>query len=89
MLAGTILYAYLGSIAQVARGETTTVQKMLYDVGLLATLIVTIWITKIANCIHPYPTQGKAVRKVSELYNKKRFTPGVATILNKVIAWQR
>ena len=47
MLPGTILYVYLGSIAQVATGETTTAQKILYGVGLLATLVVTIWITKI------------------------------------------
>ncbi len=48
MLPATILYVYLGSIAKVATGETTTAQKVLYGVGLLATLIVTIWITKIA-----------------------------------------
>lgn len=48
MLPGTILYVYLGSIAQVATGETTTAQKILYGVGLLATLVVTVWITKIA-----------------------------------------
>ncbi len=48
MLPATILYVYLGSIARAASGETTTAQKVLYGVGLLATLIVTIWITKIA-----------------------------------------
>lgn len=48
MLPGTILYVYLGSIAQVATGETTTAQKVLYGVGLLATLAVTVWITRIA-----------------------------------------
>lgn len=48
MLPGTILYVYLGSIAQVAAGGTTTAQKILYGVGLLATLIVTVWITRIA-----------------------------------------
>ena len=48
MLPGTILYVYLGSIAKVATEETTTAQKVLYGVGLLATLVVTVWITKIA-----------------------------------------
>lgn len=48
MLPGTVLYVYLGSIAKVATGETTTAQKILYAIGLLATLVVTIWITKIA-----------------------------------------
>lgn len=43
----------------------------------------------IANCIHPYPTQGEAIRKVGDLYNKTRLTPRVAAIMKKVIAWQR
>ena len=43
----------------------------------------------IANCIHPYPTQGEAVRKVGDLYNKTRLTPLVAKIMKKLIAWQR
>jgi pyruvate/2-oxoglutarate dehydrogenase complex dihydrolipoamide dehydrogenase (E3) component len=43
----------------------------------------------IANCIHPYPTQGEAIRKVGDLYNKTRLTPRVASIMKKVIAWQR
>jgi len=48
MLPGTILYVYLGSLAKVATQETTPAQKILYAVGLLATLIATIWITRIA-----------------------------------------
>ncbi len=43
----------------------------------------------IANCIHPYPAQGEAIRKVGDLYNKTRLTPRVAAIMKKVIAWQR
>jgi len=43
----------------------------------------------IANCIHPYPTQGEAVRKVGDLYNKTRLTPRVASIMKRLIAWQR
>lgn len=43
----------------------------------------------IANCIHPYPTQGEAVRKVGDLYNKTRLTPRVASLMKTVIGWQR
>jgi pyruvate/2-oxoglutarate dehydrogenase complex dihydrolipoamide dehydrogenase (E3) component len=43
----------------------------------------------IANCIHPYPTQGEAIRKVGDLYNKTRLTPRVAAIMKRLIAWQR
>ncbi len=48
MLPVTILYVYLGSIAKVAASETTTSQKVFYGIGLVATIIVTVWITKIA-----------------------------------------
>jgi len=48
MLPGTILYVYIGSLAQVTTQETTTAQTVLYGVGLLTTVIVTIWITRIA-----------------------------------------
>lgn len=48
MLPGTILYVYLGSLAQVAATGSTTAEKILYGVGLVATLAVTVWITRIA-----------------------------------------
>ncbi|MDX1680978.1 MAG: mercuric reductase [Akkermansiaceae bacterium] len=44
---------------------------------------------KIANCIHPYPTQGEAIRKVGDLYNKSRLTPTVASLMERLIRWQR
>ncbi len=44
---------------------------------------------KIANCIHPYPTQAEAIRKTGDLYNKARLTPFIASIMKKIIAWQR
>lgn len=43
----------------------------------------------IANCIHPYPTQCEAIRKVGDLYNRTRLTPRVASIMKRIIAWQR
>ncbi|MDX1680979.1 MAG: TVP38/TMEM64 family protein [Akkermansiaceae bacterium] len=48
MLPGTILYVWIGSLAQVATEETSMAKNILYGVGLLATLIVTVWITRIA-----------------------------------------
>ncbi len=43
----------------------------------------------IANCIHPYPTQGEAVRKTGDMYNKTRLTPRVASIMKQILAWRR
>jgi uncharacterized membrane protein YdjX (TVP38/TMEM64 family) len=54
MLPGTILYVYVGSLvgslAQLGMGERSRspVEWLLYGVGLMATVIVTIYITKIA-----------------------------------------
>jgi len=54
MLPGTVLYVYIGSLfknlADLAGGarDKTTVEWALYALGLLATIVVTIYITKIA-----------------------------------------
>lgn len=44
---------------------------------------------KIAATIHPYPTQGDAIRKVGDLYNKTRLTPFVKGLFNKWLSWTR
>jgi len=44
---------------------------------------------KIADTIHPYPTQAEAVRKVGNLYNRSRLTPFVKTLFQKWLAWTR
>ncbi|MFP6859321.1 MAG: hypothetical protein VCA73_18730, partial [Roseibacillus sp.] len=55
MLPGTLMYVYLGSlagsIANLATGggdEKTNSQWILFGVGLLATILVTVYVTKIA-----------------------------------------
>ena len=50
MMPGTVMYVYLGSLAKAATGEhtRTTGEWVLYGVGLLATLVVTIFVTRIA-----------------------------------------
>ncbi|BDS08362.1 hypothetical protein NT6N_34020 [Oceaniferula spumae] len=54
MLPGTLLYVYIGSLfkslAQIAGGdrEKTPTEWAFYGVGLLATIIVTVYITKVA-----------------------------------------
>jgi len=41
----------------------------------------------LANVIHPYPTQGEAVRKVGDLYNRTRLTPRVKALFDKWLKW--
>jgi uncharacterized membrane protein YdjX (TVP38/TMEM64 family) len=50
MMPGTVMYVYLGSLAKAASGERTrtTGEWVLYGIGLLATVIVTIFVTRIA-----------------------------------------
>ena len=50
MMPGTVMYVYLGSLAKAASGERTrtTGEWALYGVGLLATVAVTIFVTRLA-----------------------------------------
>ena len=50
MMPGTVMYVSLGSLAQVASGDRTrtTGEWALYGVGLLATVIITVFVTRIA-----------------------------------------
>ena len=38
---------------------------------------------KLANVIHPYPTQAEGIRKVGDIYNRTRLTPRV----QKMLGW--
>jgi len=44
---------------------------------------------RLANVIHPYPTQADAIKRVAGLYNKTRLTPMVAKILKGWLKLQR
>ena len=44
---------------------------------------------KIASTIHPYPTQGEAIRKVGDMYSRTRLTPFVKNAFNKWLNWTR
>ena len=50
MMPGTVMYVYLGSLAKAASSERTrtTGEWVLYGVGLLATLVVTVFVTRVA-----------------------------------------
>jgi pyruvate/2-oxoglutarate dehydrogenase complex dihydrolipoamide dehydrogenase (E3) component len=48
-----------------------------------------IGLRKLANVIHPYPTQAEAIRKVGDLYNRTRLTPTVKNLFSRWLAWTR
>jgi mercury(II) reductase len=56
-----------------------------------ATLAITagLGLGKLADTIHPYPTQAEALRKVGDAYNRTRLTPTVKWLFEKWLAWRR
>ncbi len=54
---------------------------------LVAAMVHKIGLGSIANVIHPYPTQGEAVRKVGDFYNRTRLTPGLKRLLERWMSW--
>lgn len=48
-----------------------------------------IGLKKLANSIHPYPTQAEAMRKLGDQYNRTRLTPTVAAAFRKWLQWTR
>ena len=44
---------------------------------------------KLANVIHPYPTQADAIRKIGDQYNRTRLTPFLKSLLIKWLKWTR
>src|SRR2546423_3165422 len=50
MMPGTVMYVYLGSLVNIGAGhrQRTTGEWVLYGVGLLATVVVTVFVTRLA-----------------------------------------
>ena len=50
MIPGTVMYVYLGSLVNIGAGhrQRTTGEWVLYGVGLLATVVVTVFVTRLA-----------------------------------------
>ncbi|MGH7916373.1 MAG: mercuric reductase [Candidatus Binataceae bacterium] len=48
-----------------------------------------IGLAKLAEVIHPYPTQAEAVRKAADAYNRTRLTPGRKCLLERWLGWRR
>jgi pyruvate/2-oxoglutarate dehydrogenase complex dihydrolipoamide dehydrogenase (E3) component len=44
---------------------------------------------KLADTIHPYPTQAEAIKQVADAYNRTRLTPFVKWLFGKWLAWTR
>jgi pyruvate/2-oxoglutarate dehydrogenase complex dihydrolipoamide dehydrogenase (E3) component len=46
-------------------------------------------LSRLANVIHPYPTQAEAIRQIGDLYNRTRLTPFVKALFSSWLRWTR
>ncbi len=44
---------------------------------------------RIANVIHPYPTQAEAIKRIADAYNRTKLTPRVKALFERWLAWSR
>ena len=73
IIGATVVAANAGDMI----GELTLAMK--YKIGL----------SKIADTIHPYPTQAEAIRKLGDQYNRGRLTPFVKRLFSAWLVWTR
>ena len=48
-----------------------------------------IGLSALANNIHPYPTQGEAIRQCGDAFNRTRLTPAVRLLFRTLLAARR
>ena len=46
-------------------------------------------ISALADTIHYYPTQVEVLKRIGDAYNKTKFTPRIAGIFKRLLAWRR
>jgi len=56
---------------------------------LTAAIAAGVGLGKLAEVIHPYPTQAEAIRKIANQYNRSRLTPFAAKMFQRWFAWTR
>jgi pyruvate/2-oxoglutarate dehydrogenase complex dihydrolipoamide dehydrogenase (E3) component len=70
-----------------ATAVAATAGAMISEITLAMT--AGIGLAKLARTIHPYPTQGEAVKKIADSYNRTRLTPFVKGLFTRLLAWRR
>jgi len=56
---------------------------------LAAAISASIGLGRLANVIHPYPTQAEAIRQAGDMYNRTRLTPAVKKLFKVIFACTR
>jgi pyruvate/2-oxoglutarate dehydrogenase complex dihydrolipoamide dehydrogenase (E3) component len=61
--------------------------EMINEISLA--MVAGIGLSTLSQVIHSYPTQAEAIRKAGDAYNRTRFTPFLARISRRWLAWSR
>lgn len=56
---------------------------------LTAAIAAGVGLARLADVIHPYPTQAEAIKKIADAYNRTRLTAARRRILTRYFAWRR
>jgi pyruvate/2-oxoglutarate dehydrogenase complex dihydrolipoamide dehydrogenase (E3) component len=56
---------------------------------LTTAIVAGVGLGKIAEVIHPYPTQAEVIRKIANQYNRTRLTPFAAKMFRRWFTWTR
>lgn len=52
-------------------------------------MVAGVGMSKLAQTIHPYPTQAEIIKKAADAWNRTRLTPTVAKVFDKWLSWKR
>ncbi|MBV8138274.1 MAG: mercuric reductase [Deltaproteobacteria bacterium] len=56
---------------------------------LTTAMVAGVGLGKLAEVVHPYPTQAEVIRKIANQYNRTRLTPFAAKMFRRWFAWTR
>jgi pyruvate/2-oxoglutarate dehydrogenase complex dihydrolipoamide dehydrogenase (E3) component len=52
-------------------------------------IVANVGLKKIGQVIHPYPTQGEAIKQAADAYNRTRLSPFIKGLFTRWLAWRR
>ena len=56
---------------------------------LTLAMVAKVGLGRIANIIHPYPTQAEAIRQLGDQYNRTKLTPFIRKLFERILAFRR
>jgi pyruvate/2-oxoglutarate dehydrogenase complex dihydrolipoamide dehydrogenase (E3) component len=57
--------------------------------GLTLAIGAGIGLKRLAEAIHPYPTQAEALKRAADAFNRARVAPRLRALSERILAWRR